>query len=119
MTEQNRDSMAAEWPSSVAVGGPAPVRPPNRPAHERLLEGIGAKLGAKEERRKFLGEQLKVLRDQQGQAREEKEGIGEERKKVDDGLTALNKQGGNSQPEKNDLEHCVENYLENCLSYPH
>ena len=75
MTEQKLDS-EAECPAA----GPAPVRPPNRPAHERLLEGVGARLSAKEERRKVLGEQLKVLWDQQGQARAEKEGIGEERK---------------------------------------
>ena len=87
------------------------MRPPNRPAHERLLEEVGARLGAKEERRKFLGEQLKVLRDQQGTARAEKEAIGEERKRVDDGLTALNKQGGNS-IEKNWLAFWLEKWLE-------
>ena len=92
MTEQNRDSATECLAATTASTGPAPVRPPNRPAHEKLLEEVGARLGAKEERRKFLGEQLKVLRDRQGQARAEKEGIGEERKKVDEGLTALNKQ---------------------------
>ena len=91
MTEQNQDS-TTECPATTAAPVPTPVRPPNRPAHEKLLEEVGARLGAKEERRKFLGEQLKVLRDRQGQARAEKEGIGEERKKVDEGLTALNKQ---------------------------
>ena len=40
----------------------------------------------------YLQERLKMLRDEQGQARSEKDSIGEERKKVDDGLTALNKQ---------------------------
>ena len=52
MSEQSLES--AEALAAAAAATPAPVRPPNRPAHERLLESIGAKLSSKEERRKFL-----------------------------------------------------------------
>ena len=42
-----------------------------------------------------------MLRDEQGEVRAEKDSIGEERKKVDDGLTALNKQARKKGKEAN------------------
>ena len=56
---------SAETASPLPTPRPAAPRPPNRPAYEAYLESTQSMLAAKEERRRFLQERLKGLRDVQ------------------------------------------------------
>ena len=70
-------------PAATAVPTPlAPVRPPNRPAHERYLEETATQLSALESRRRFLQDRLKGLREQMARGRQERDAITEERNQV-------------------------------------
>ena len=71
---------------------PAPVRQPNRGAHERLIEDISAKISGAEDRRRFLQDRHRLLRDQQGECRAKRERITEDRNMVDGQLANINKE---------------------------
>ncbi len=75
--EKEKATKSADSPSAPgpppAVSSVAPVRPPNRPAHDRLMEELTSKQSVKEERRRFLQEQNRILRDKTAQVRKEKE----------------------------------------------
>ncbi|XP_059086547.1 uncharacterized protein LOC131883179 [Tigriopus californicus] len=87
MSESNVEE-AGGWPPV----NPIAPRPPNRPAHERLLDELQTRLSQKEDRRKFLQERFRGLREAQTRLKADRERIGEERTLVDDRLVVINKE---------------------------
>lgn len=67
------------------------VRQPNKAAHDGLMEELNAKIANSEERRRFLQERLRLLRDQQAECRKKRDLITEDRNQVENQLATINK----------------------------
>ncbi len=91
-TEGEAEPTSAPEKDPASAPTSAPVRPPNRPAHEKYLEEVGARLAQLEGRRRFLQDRAKGLREQLGRCRADRDAITEERNRVEERLSGVNRE---------------------------
>ena len=75
--------------AAAAAAAPCP-RPPNRVAHEKLVEDLCQQLSVKEDRRRFLQDRLRGLKDSLARVRTDRDSCTEQRNQVDETLLKVN-----------------------------
>ena len=90
MTQTTTMSVSVSTPSSAPC--PHAPRPPNRSAHDKLVEDLCDQLSAKEDRRRFLHDRHRGLKDTLSRVRADRDSCTEERNRVDEALLKVNKE---------------------------